>query len=152
MVFTITHTHDQRKQMTGAPIIWLKYVLYVFEKCVKITWRFWNIILPTFLQTRSRGNTEMVSHIPFVSRDVIFNVISSMLAHICIVSVSKEGGLHSVKLRRIFLHDDVIKWQYFRVTGHLCGEFTGHRWIPHSKASDAELWCFLWSAPEWTFE
>ena len=36
----------------------------------------------------------------------------------------------------------------FRVTGHLCGEFTGHRWIPRSKASDAELWCFLWSAPE----
>ena len=36
----------------------------------------------------------------------------------------------------------------FRVTGHLCGEFTGHRWIPRTKASDAELWCFLWSAPE----
>ena len=35
----------------------------------------------------------------------------------------------------------------FRVTGHLCGEFTGHRWIPDTKASDAELWCFLWSAP-----
>ena len=36
----------------------------------------------------------------------------------------------------------------FRFTGLLCGEFTGHRWIPHTKASDAELWCFLWSAPE----
>ena len=34
----------------------------------------------------------------------------------------------------------------FHVTGHLCGEFTGHRWIPRTKASDAELWCFLWSA------
>ena len=27
----------------------------------------------------------------------------------------------------------------FRVTDHLCGEFTGPRWIPHTKASDAEL-------------
>ena len=27
----------------------------------------------------------------------------------------------------------------FRVTGSLCGEFTGHRWIPLTKASDAEL-------------
>ena len=36
----------------------------------------------------------------------------------------------------------------FRVTGHLCGEFTGPRWIPHTKASDAELWCFLWSTSE----
>ena len=34
----------------------------------------------------------------------------------------------------------------FRVTGLLCGEFTGR--IPHTKASDAELWSFLWSAPE----
>ena len=34
----------------------------------------------------------------------------------------------------------------FRVTGPLCGEFTGPRWIPRTKASDAELWCFLWSA------
>ena len=36
----------------------------------------------------------------------------------------------------------------FRVTGHLCGEFTGHRWIPRTKASDAELCCFLWSVPQ----
>ena len=36
----------------------------------------------------------------------------------------------------------------FRVTGHLCGEFTGPRWISRTKASDAELSCFLWSAPE----
>ena len=40
----------------------------------------------------------------------------------------------------------------FRVTGPLCGESTGHRWIPLVKASDAELWCFLWSVPEQTVE
>ena len=40
----------------------------------------------------------------------------------------------------------------FHVTGHLCGEFTGHRRIPCTKASDTELWCFLWSVPEWTVE
>ena len=40
----------------------------------------------------------------------------------------------------------------FRVTGHLCGEFTGHWWIPRIKASDAELWCFLWSTPEYMVE
>ena len=36
----------------------------------------------------------------------------------------------------------------FRVTGHLYREFTGHRWVPRTKASNAELWCFLWSAPD----
>ena len=35
----------------------------------------------------------------------------------------------------------------FRITGLLCREFTGHRWIPRTKASDAELWSFLWSVP-----
>ena len=33
----------------------------------------------------------------------------------------------------------------FHVTGPLCREFTVHRWIPHTKAS--ELWSFLWSVP-----
>ena len=40
----------------------------------------------------------------------------------------------------------------FRTTGHLCGEFTGHRWIPRTKVSDAEHWCFIWSVPEYTAE
>ena len=31
----------------------------------------------------------------------------------------------------------------FPVTGPLCGEFTGHQWIPRTKANDAELWCFF---------
>ena len=40
----------------------------------------------------------------------------------------------------------------FRLTGPLWGEPSGHRWVPLTKASDAELWCFLWSAPEQTVE
>ena len=40
----------------------------------------------------------------------------------------------------------------FHVTGPLWGESTGHRWIPLAKTSDAELWCFLWSAPKETVE
>ena len=50
------------------------------------------------------------------------------------------------------MHDELIKWKIFRVTGHFCGEFTGPRWIPCTKANDAELWCFLWSVPEYTLE
>ena len=36
---------------------------------------------------------------------------------------------------------------FFLVTGPLC-----YRWVPHTKASDAEVWCFLWSAPQQTVE
>ena len=41
---------------------------------------------------------------------------------------------------------------YFRVTSPLWGECTCHGWIPLTKASDAELWCFLWSSPEQTVD
>ena len=36
----------------------------------------------------------------------------------------------------------------FYITGPLWGESTGHHWIPITEASDSELRCFLWSAPE----
>ena len=43
-------------------------------------------------------------------------------------------------------HDDVTKWKHFlRYWPFVRGI---HWWIPLNKASDAELWCFLWSAPE----
>ena len=41
------------------------------------------------------------------------------------------------------IHDDVIKWKHFpRHWPFVIGE------LPAQKVSDAELWCFLWSAPE----
>ena len=40
----------------------------------------------------------------------------------------------------------------FHGTGPLRGESTSHQWIPLTKVSDAELWCFLWSATEQTVE
>ena len=41
-------------------------------------------------------------------------------------------------LRSPSTHGNII-----RVTGPLCGEFTDDRWIPQTKAIDAELWCFF---------
>ena len=49
-------------------------------------------------------------------------------------------------------HDDVIRWKHFpRYWPFVRGI---HRWpvnFPH-KNNDAELWCFLWSAPKRTAE
>ena len=36
----------------------------------------------------------------------------------------------------------------FHVTGPFWGEFPGHRWVPLTQVSNAERWCFLWSASE----
>ena len=56
------------------------------------------------------------------------------------------GMMFCVQLHRVFHMITSSNGNIFRVAGPLCGEFTGHRWIPHTKARDAELWCFLWSA------
>ena len=51
--------------------------------------------------------------------------------------------------------DDVIKWKHFpRYWSFVRGihRSPGHRWIPLTKASEAELWCFVWSTPQQTFE
>ena len=48
------------------------------------------------------------------------------------------------------IHDDVMEWKHFPRYWPLCGKFTGHQWIPLTKASNVELWCFLWSVPEQT--
>ena len=45
-------------------------------------------------------------------------------------------------------HDDVIKWKHFSRYWPFVRGIHRSRWIPRTKASDAELWCFLWSAPE----
>ena len=38
-------------------------------------------------------------------------------------------------------------WRLLSLTESLIIWF-GHWWIPRTKASDAERWCFLWSAPK----
>ena len=38
--------------------------------------------------------------------------------------------------------------QRLSVHVHFMPHYGDHRWIPLTKARDAELWCFLWSAPE----
>ena len=46
------------------------------------------------------------------------------------------------------IHDDVIKWKHFPRNWPFVRGINQSRWFTHTKASDAELWCLLWSASE----
>ena len=60
-------------------------------------------------------------------------------------NIAGQLGQYNCRWRPCALHHDgVINWNNFRDTGLLCREFTGHRWIPLTTASDAELWCFFY--------
>ena len=71
------------------------------------------------------------------------------------VAINPDGGLLGVSstvgyYRQVIGSTSIwIFWDLVHFhTGPLCREFTGHRWIPLTKASDAELWWFHWSGPE----
>ena len=49
-------------------------------------------------------------------------------------------------------HDDVIIWKHFPRNWPFVREIHRDRWIPRTKASDAELWCFLCTTSEYTIE
>ena len=57
------------------------------------------------------------------------------------------GALYFLQIL-IFYMMTSSKENIFRVTCPLWGESFSHRWIPFTKANDADFLCFLWSAPE----
>ena len=68
-----------------------------------------------------------------------FNIICMLINSLSFVSSSMISSIVHKRSRHWSSHDDVIKWEHFRVIDSLCGEFTGLRWIPLTKASDAEF-------------
>ena len=63
------------------------------------------------------------------------------------IGVARNNITCLLYYHRICIMMTSLNGNIFRVTDHWCGEFNFHRWVPRTKASDAELWCFLWSAP-----
>ena len=71
------------------------------------------------------------------------------------VNIYRTGSDYYARSLKWLLMMTSSNGNIFRVTGHLFEEFTGPWWIPCTKASEhgeAELWCFLWSASEYTVE
>ena len=67
-----------------------------------------------------------------------------------VIILAKMSKIQFILCRRNYNQtmDTSLNGNIFRIAGPLCWEFTGHWWISLTKASDAELWCFVWSAPE----
>ena len=87
----------------------------------------------------------------FYSYSMFYRTMVSPGNHCCQLTTGVRSLTEFQKLHCMTWYQGMMtssNGNFFRVTGPLCGEFTGHRWIPHTKASDAELWCFLWSVSE----
>ena len=108
---------------------------------------------------QDQGGSVLISQLEMFSinsrdHDLIFLTTSrhgyaSTLLALCGDSSTQVDSPHI--MFRLFVLNHMMtssNGTIFRVTGHFCGEFTGPRWLPRTKASDAKLWWFLWSASE----
>ena len=86
----------------------------------------------------------------WASRTAIKDAITFTWHHCNMTSSFHHVLYHQVPPIRVtcFRHDDVIKWKHFPRTWPFVRGIHRSRWIPNTKASDAELWCFLWSVSE----
>ena len=79
----------------------------------------------------------------------LFHVVSTCHNTVIVVNSTKSVIVTYPKLLQMTwqsFHDDVIKWKHFPCYWPSVWEI--HRWNRLTEASDAELWCLLWSAPE----
>ena len=121
-----------------------------------IGWRFethWgsNYVVVTFTRNDLCRSNNCSHKDSFLIYSTTFNIICiNLIPHVNILLFSLFPNLRCRRRFTQWFHNSMMtssNGNIFRVTGHLCGEFTGPRWIPRTKASDAELWCFLWSVP-----
>ena len=70
-------------------------------------------------------------------------VNSYIFAHILQGCPAYSGAIVALLQTKSSFMMTSSKGNIIRVTGPLWGEFTGHRWIPLTKASDAEPCCFF---------
>ena len=83
--------------------------------------------------------TKTFSSVPICCEPFFGITITLVTDHACIWQVWPEQATLNMMTSS--------NGNIFRVSGPLCGDFIDHRWIPLTKASDVELWCFLSSAP-----
>ena len=102
-------------------------------------------ICTLFYHNHQIGNM-ILSHRLGLGHERVVCAVWFIVSFECIATAASGWGISSSVMMTSSIGN------IFHVTVLLCGEFTGHRWIPNTKARDAELWSFLWLAPEQTVE
>ena len=106
---------------------------------------FWQLSVQPVMKISSKWR-----HFPF-SVMLVFGLISVSIIHILLGYFTGTGTIAPVLMKQPWRmnHQYMMtssNGNILRITSPLCREFTSHRWISRTKASDTELWCFLWSA------
>ena len=105
----------------------------------------WHVMAPGHLQpSRWRPPDESPGVVSFSRLRCNANYILYIHKGFWVDDMSLKPSVYTLSLLALYMISS-SNGHIFRVTGPLCGEFTGHRWIPLTKASVAELCCVLGS-------
>ena len=110
-----------------------------------VKWRYQQPVLLNLMQSRDEHIVTWTEWSPLCRRCLKWIIWNESFC--ILIQISMKLSLVQVMFNELDKRMTSSNGNIFRVTGPLCGEITGQRWIPLTKASDAELWCFLWSAP-----
>ena len=153
LIMKLKKTKKKKKIINTLWVTSTWFAIFVFEcvhfvrKCVvNVLWKWemhWNVTLMKFSPLAPPKNVNFwCSHWKKISSKWHFRFsVSAYVLTSSIVTAIRSWAYNFTD------HDDVIKWKHFPRYWQFVRRTTGHRWIPLTKASDAELWCFLWSAP-----
>ena len=147
-VYTITRAPVNRCHTLPTPT--QPWFIFVFTKLVCCA-----VLYRDFMKTSLHGKAFLIfdSLKEEYTGDSQTHVLQNFDIFFTIKGSSEPGSMQrDSQTQTLYFMMTSSNGNIFRVTGHLCGEFTRPRWNPHKKASDAELWCFHWSASGWTVE
>ena len=119
---------------------WITFLLVVCFKIVTLSLKGIKNMLPQDAALSLTTFSDTVKPFP-ISKTTVYKSYWSTLES------TAEWWKNSAIYQRQ-CHDDVIKWKHFPRNWPFVRGIHRSRWIPHTKASDAELWCLLWSASE----
>ena len=135
----------------GRKKVIIKYYYYQ-KNFFELTYSQFNISLQNFSMLYFSVEWLYYSlHLPRVDKMSLKCQLCQLFSHLRNASLNVAHGwiLNDICWSQNSLfHDDVTKWKHFPRNWPFVRGIHRSRWIPHTKASDAELWCFLWSAPE----
>ena len=134
MTLKVTKTHTSNVQIKRKKSMYISFHFNVINsKCALLLHKMWQAFRWLAFSGVIWQHTTLVQ------------VISVAWWHQAITWTNVE--LSSVKSCGVHLRTIMItssNGNFFCITGLLCGEFTGHWWIPLTKVSCAEFWCFFY--------
>ena len=114
---------------------------FSFAITLHLTCRGRMVVRAKWMQNQISNMRNILPHV----RSIVPKILGMQLVHPRHYNVFRMMRVHAVVLTS-------SDGNTVRVTGLLSGEPTSHRWIPLTKASDVDLWYFLWCAPEQTLK